>query len=346
MRGNPIAPGGLQVCNQCGQAATNGVRGVSRRFLWLAVAIVLAIGAYTAGWFYAADRVLAATHAALARMEQGGDRGVCEGADVRGYPFRIGLFCRATFYQNNDGASVSTGALRSAAQIYNPWRAIVEADPPARLTIPGLLPVDLDWESLRSSLRLAQPIPERVSLEFRGLTASADIPGQQLPNVLSADVVEVHARPNGTALDLALRFTALSLGEAVLPGRALPPMSGLLDLQVAEGLDRLREGMQLRGSDFVVRQLDIADEDGAGLTASGTISVGEDGLVDAQLQLAATNPEQLSAILGEAFPEARSQIDMAFVGLSRFGVNPTLPLTIEDGEVYLTIIRVGQIPPL
>src|SRR5690606_38752726 len=153
-------------------------------------------------------------------------------------------------------------------------------------------------------------------------------------------------RPNGTALDLALRFTALSLGEAALPGRALPPMSGLLDLQVAEGLDRLREGMQLRGSDFIVRQLDIADENGAGLKASGTISVGEDGLVDAQLQLAATNPEQLSAILGEAFPEARSQIEMAFVGLSRFGVNPTLPLTIEGGEVYLTIIRVGQIPPL
>ena len=37
--------------------AASSQSGTAKKFLWLAVAIVVVIGLYTAGWFYAAERL-------------------------------------------------------------------------------------------------------------------------------------------------------------------------------------------------------------------------------------------------------------------------------------------------
>lgn len=325
-----------------------GGRNVSRRFFWMAVGIVAAICLYTAGWHYAAGRLLERANATLAALGRDGNRAVCETPAVHGYPFRIGLYCDATYVERAGlGAAVSTGAFRSAAQIYDPRHIVAEADAPARVTLPGMPPLDLDWQVLRASARLARPLPERVSIEARKVVATADMPGPDGPTAFAADRLELHLRQNAGDLDAAVRFEALEPGRFLLGGGAVPPLSGVADATVADGIARLRAGRgDPRGLSATVRQLEVRTPSGAGLTASGTISVGQDGLVDAKLTLGAIKPQELAPVLAAAFPAQADRIRAAFAGLATLGDAPSLPLTVAKGQVYLGFIPLGALPPL
>jgi len=323
-------------------------KNIPRRFFWMAVGIVAAIGLYTAGWHYAASHLLARAQDALAALNRAGDRVVCETPAVHGYPFRIGLYCDATYVERGAaGVTVSTGAFRSAAQVYQPRRIVAEADGPARVTLPGLMPLDIDWEALRGSARLARPLPEAVSLEARQVKAVADMPGPEEPLAFTADRLELHMRPNGAGLDAAVRFAALEPGRLLLGKGVVPPLSGVVDVTVEEGIARLRARRgDLRGLSVSVRHVEVRTPTGAALTAAGTISVGEDGLVDAALTLGAAKASELGPVLAAAFPAEAERIGAAFSGLAALGETPALPLTVTKGQVRLGFIPLGAIPPL
>jgi len=321
---------------------------MSRRLLWLTVALVVLTLLYTGGWFYAANRLAEATRAALGDLSQGGNRAVCESATVRGFPFRIGVYCDATYVERGAlGAAVSTGPLRSAAQVFSPKLVVAEADSPARLSLPGLVPLDVEWQGLHASARLARPLPERVSIEADGVKAVADMPNVDGPTAFSARRLEFHLRPSGPDLDIATRFDALQPGALLIKNAEMPPISGLLDLTVKQGIERLRTRKgELRGTDVAVHQLEIRSPDGAAVTATGTISIGEDGLIDAELTLGASEPAALAQTLSQAFPAQADRITSVFAGLAALGENPSLPVTVNDGQAYLGFVRIGQIPPL
>lgn len=325
-----------------------GGKNVSWRFFWMAVGIVAAIGLYTAGWHYAAGRLLDRANATLAALGRDGNRAVCETPAVHGYPFRIGLYCDATYVERAAlGAAASTGAFRSAAQIYDPRHVVAEADAPARVTLPGMVPLDVDWAALRASARLARPLPELVSIEARKVEAVADMPGPDGPTAFTADRLELHLRPNGGNLDAAARFEALEPGRFLLGEGTVPPLSGLVDVTVADGIERLRARRgELRGLSLTVRQAEVRTASGAGLTAAGTISVGQDGLVDARLTLGALKAQELAPVLAAAFPAEADRIRAAFAGLATLGDAPSLPLTVTKGQVYLGFIPLGALPPL
>lgn len=325
-----------------------GGKNVSRRFFWMAIAIVAAIGLYTAGWYYAAGRLLDRTQAELAALGGDGNRAVCETPAVHGYPFRIGLYCGATYVERPAlGVAVSTGAFRSAAQIYDPRHIVAEVDSPARVTLGGMMPLDVDWEVLRSSARLARPLPEIVSVEARKVRAVADMPGSVGSPAFVADRLELHLRPNAGDLDAAVRFEALEPGRFVLGDGVVPPLSGLVDVTAADGIERLlaRRG-ELRGLSLTVRQAEVRTASGAGLTVTGTIAVGQDGLVDAKLTLGALKAQELAPVLAAAFPAEADRIRTAFAGLATLGETPSLPLTITRGQAYLGFIPLGALPPL
>ena len=322
---------------------------MSRRFFWLGTAIVVGIVLYTAGWFYAADRLAAEVRVALADFSRGGgNRAVCEEPTVRGYPFRIGVFCDATYFERAPvGLSMSTGAFRSAAQIYAPRRVVAEADSPARVVLPGLVPLDLSWQSLMASARLAWPLPERVSLQGTKLTAIADMPNVDGPLAFTADALEFHMRPADPDVDIAVRFTAFEPGRLLLPKGALPPLSGFADLSLKDGIEMLRDRRRdLRGASFVIRQVEINGPDGARLTATGTAAIGEDGLIDADITLGTSDTAALARMVVAAFPEGGGGLGPAIAALSALGPNPELPLVIEDGRARLGFIDLGAIPPL
>ena len=58
------------------------------------------------------------------------------------------------------------------------------------------------------------------------------------------------------------------------------------------------------------------------------------------------DPNGLSAVLIEAFPEKRRDIRNVTSALSFMGNDPTLPLVIERGEAKLAFFTLGDIPPL
>lgn len=314
-------------------------RRYSRRILWLGVFVVLLFGGYTLAWFWAAGELEREADAALAKLGERGVEAECAGLEARGFPFRIGLFCDETLYRDTErGVEVSAGALRSAAQVYNPFRVVGELDGPARVELPDAPPLDLEWEVLKASARLDEPLPERASAEARRLAVESD--GQP---ILQADDVQGHMRMSGADLDLAWSFRGLVLDESLLDGGALPPLDGAGDGVIADGGDVLEGG--LRGHSGEVRSAQVSAGGDAGVTVSGPFSVAEDGLLNAQLTLRATEPARLSEVLAQAFPEQAGQIRAA-LGSGLLGSEPTLPITIDKGQVRLGFIPLGEIPPL
>jgi hypothetical protein len=314
---------------------------MARRFFWFSVLILFAVTAYTGGWYWAADRLVQEVQARTGALP-GGRHVECENPQAKGFPFRIGLFCDRVAY-SAAGMAIEGGALRSAAQIYNPFKLVAETDAPARLTFAGYVPFDLNWENARGSTRLAlpEPMPETVSTELTKFAMTADIAGD--PALLTADRLEIHMRPAGRDIELALRFEGMATG-AILTGGEMAPLSGVVDLVWKDGMARL--GRDIAGSQFTVRSIDLAAAGGGRLTATGTAALGEDRLIDAELTLTAENVAGVTAVLGKAFPAIAAQITTVAAGMAAMGERPTLPLTVADGAISLGFLPLGFLPPL
>ncbi len=320
----------------------------ARRFFWLAVFIMFLFGAYSAGWFYLADRVKKVSEAAVASLNRDGATAECTNLEVRGYPFRLGLFCDSLGYEDaRRNIAATAGSLRSAAQVYAPRRIVTELDGPLRTAVPGMPPLWLDWDKLRASARIAEPVPERLSVEAEGLSGQTDPEDEDPVSLFSAERAEGHLRPNGADLDAALSFTNLQIDPAAVAGRTLPVLSGGLDATLKDGVRLIETNARsLRGQSGTIRNLDLSTGPESSIALSGPFTVGADGLIDADLMVTVQDPRGVAAALAGAFPEARRQITAGFAGLAALGNVPSLPLRITKGRAVLGFIPLGEIPPL
>jgi hypothetical protein len=318
--------------------------GSNRRFLWLAVFIVLLFGGYSAGWFYLAGRLEAQAQAAFASLSRDGTVAECANAQARGFPFRLGIFCNSVAFEDAaQGISLSAGSFRSAGQIYDPQHLVAELDGPARIDLPQTGPLALQWENLRASIRLATPLPERLSLESRNVTVATST-GQALA---AAETFESHMRPNGGDLDLAARFGGLTLDPAMLAGNSLPPLAGEADLKVDNGVSLVgRHVTSLRGQSGTIRNMALSTGETTAIIVSGPFAIDQDGLVDAQIKLTVRDPQGLAAALSTALPQLRQEIEQVSAGLSLLGDAPTVPVKISKGRASMGFIKLGNIPPL
>ena len=312
-----------------------------RRFFWFAVAIVVTGLAYTGGWYYAADRLVAEVNARVAAANRDGRRANCENPEARGYPFRIGVYCRSVMFEDaRRGLRLRAKELRTVAQVYQPHRVIAELDGPASIEVPGVSALDLSWETMRASIRYARPIPERTSLAGTRVEVRLADEGDGSPAVATAETAEFHMRPAGEGVDLASRFSGLVLHPDLVGTDSLPPLSGLVDLV----LDQL--GSEPRARSGTIRTIALNIDDETGATISGPVAIDEDGLIDAQLEVTLRNPRAIGAILAEALPESRREIEFGMSGLAALGDTPTLPLSISKSQMRLGFISLGTIPPL
>jgi hypothetical protein len=315
-----------------------------RRILWLAAFVVILFGGYSAGWFYLADQLATRAKAMIADANRDGVTVECDNPIARGFPFRLGVFCDRVAYGNAaEAVGLTAGNLRTAGQIYDPMRFIAELDGPAMVATPRNGSLKIDWEKLRASVRWARPLPERISVEGGGVAATTAT-GTPLATI---GAFEAHMRPNGQDLDLASSFEGLALDPALVEGRTLPSFSGESDLTINGGVDlrgiRIED---LRGRSGTIRNASLSLGGNSGFTVSGTFSIGEDGLIDADLKVTVRDPNGLSAVLAEAFPEKRRDIRNVSSALTFMGNNPTLPLLIERGEAKLAFFKLGDIPPI
>lgn len=318
----------------------------SRRFLWLALFIVVLFGGYSIGWFWFAGRAEREVQQQIAQLNRDGVTVDCVKPEIKGFPFRIGLFCDRVEYENTAlKISASAGAFRTAAQIYQPMRAVLELDGPLRITARNLPQLQFDWELLHASARIANPLPERLSIEIRKLAGEAEYSDSAPQPLFTAENVQTHLRPNGENIDIAGTFAGLAVDPQVTDGRKLPPLDGSIDGSLNNGVGLVRGGEKsLRGQSGTIRTMTLTSGGNTGASLSGPWSIDADGLLDATLRVTIQNPRELSRILSDAIPEQRQQIETAFAGLAIFGNAPSLPLRIVKGRATLGFIPLGMVP--
>lgn len=311
--------------------------------VWLAIVIVLLFGGYSVGWYYVGGLLESEVKTQLADASKKGLLADCANPTVRGYPFRIGVYCDTVSFDDKKSVSVSAGAFRSAAQIYDPFRIVGELDGPATIDLKPEAPLKLEWQTLRASVRLATPLPERISVEGTALAAGP----LSSSALINAKAFEGHMRPNGKDLDVAGSIGDLTAATQLLQGRALPPLSGSIDATVANGVALLQsKSKSLRGQAATIRQLTISVDAKTGIDITGAISTDAAGLIDADLMITVRNAEKLAQIAAKAFPEKKKEIDKAMLGFSMLGESTSLPLKIVKGKAMLAFIPLGDVKPV
>lgn len=315
-----------------------------RRILWLGIFVVVLFAGYSAAWFYFARTVADQVTAAIAGINRDGVTVECTDPSTHGFPFRIGVYCdQVAFADATSGIGLTAGSFRSAGQIYDLRHLIAELDGPARLDLVDGRSLAFVWDALRASVRLAEPLPERVSVEGRQVRASLES-GAPLAEI---GAFEAHMRANGQDIDLAGSVDGLVVDQSLTDGRSLPKLSSRSDLTVTGGVALIDAGdLSLRGKAGTIRTLTVSTGPDTGLELSGPFSISGEGLLDADLQVTIRDPKGLSAVLEQAFPEARSQISSGFSGLAFLGKAPSLPLKVVKGRAMLGFIPLGDVPPL
>jgi hypothetical protein len=337
-------------------APTPGNRStVSRKVYWLAAAVLVTIALYTGGWYVAASQLKTRVAEFLGRPDAADSiGGQCSSLDVRGYPFRIGLFCdKVAIDDSREGLSATFGALRSAAQIYQPGHVVLELDGPAEVRTTYGLFTHLDWSSLQSSFRAGLGGLSKVDLLAKDITGSISNPLAKVSAEGKSGHGEAHLRANGPDLDVAMLAEDVNATLADPSPKVLPPFSTSIDLTLAgkAGLLAGKEKLDtvLRNSEGQLRGLVVDLGKGRVVTASGPFSVDENGFISGRIRLEIEQIQAWRDLLIEQFPEAAGQIrNVADILKSIAGKhdNGTISLDIEDGAVFVSFIPIGYLPPL
>ena len=318
----------------------------NRRFLWLAIGVIVVIAAYTAGWFYIGGQLEAQTLARIERLKASGRIAACDKPEARGFPFRMGLFCdRVAWEDTARGITVEAGALRSAAQVYAPTQIISEVDGPANVSVPGLPPMVLDWTLLHASARLSQPLPQVASMEATSLTVK-DAAAAELA---SAGNAQAHMRTNAGDLDIAASLTGLKVSPALAEGRTLPDLDGVADITIADGAAwLLTRDRSLRNRSGTLRDVTVTANGETGLRLTGPWSVDGEGRVTGDFTLVIREPAKLAAILKELSPGDSRAIDQALTAVTLAGgmETATLPVKVKDGLASIAFVKLGALPVL
>lgn len=326
---------------------------VARKFRWLIAGIVIVCAAYSAGWFVVADQVEKRLTAHLADGRANGFGGECINMDVRGFPFRIGLFCdKVNLDDTRRGASASFGALRTAAQVYQPGHAIIELDGPAELRVAPDLKVSADWTLLHASVRATLSGLERSSLTYDNLTGTVRLPVTGDSFGFGASHGEVHLRRNGNDLDAALSVDKLDLRPENGASFA-PPANIAADLTFVDKASWMGSGIptpaMLRGSKGELRQMTLDLGSGMNAKLSGPFSVNDQGLISGELSLTMTNIDAWRQNLVTLIPDDANLVNNTanmLKALANGKNEATVKLNVRDGTAFLAFIPIGVLPTL
>ena len=319
----------------------------SRKFAWLAAAIVAGILLWTAGWYFFAAKIEQQLPATLAQIVGADASAECTQADVRGYPFRVGLFCENLSYTNTvDGISATAGAFRSAAQFYRPQHVVAEIDGPLVLDNSGLV-LRADWQVLQASAQAVSDGLDRGSIDARNTSIDIDGAGLTQRLAVQADRMTAHARRNGADLDIAaygenLRNSLIAglsakafAFEATLSGK-----SGLLQIPLTP----------LHGPfDAMLHRISIEFDETSSFELAGPVQIGADGRVSGNLELTVSNLQLFSELAADFNPQIAELLRQFGPVIAALDTKPgddatTLPLTIRSNQVSLGFIPLGELP--
>lgn len=167
-----------------------------RKFLWLAIAVVVVVAGWSAGWLWVAGEVR--SQAALLAEADGetAPRLSCESFNVSGFPFRFDLDCVNATVVDRD-LTVSMPGLRASVLAYNPAHVIFSAKGPfAYADAFTGSQRRLDFARLDGSLRLTTPdlIKGLGGDGWRIARFSVEADELIVTDVVAGDVFEASAR--------------------------------------------------------------------------------------------------------------------------------------------------------
>lgn len=325
----------------------------SRRGYWLlGTLVVLIVAGWTAYWAIARGMAGDLLHNAVAVANAEGGALVCGDEALGGYPFQIRLDCAPLEARDAEGRALALGALRAIAMAYNPRHLILEAQAPARLTLPDALPggtLALDWTNARASARVGDTALARADIALEGPSASLAT-GRVEAAHMSVNLRRTPEAPENA--DLALR-----LDEARVPGLTAP-LQLFATATVADGAALFGGGGDMRATlsapDAIrVTQLRV-DSEAVSLSAEGTLWLDGQGRLSGELPLTVTGVDALPALLAPFFP-AGSNVPTALQGaIAGFGTPTTLdgapavtvPLTFRAGTARVGLIPIAALAPL
>lgn len=328
-----------------------------RPFVWIALVAVLLAAALSGAWYYLANQL---DRAVRAGIETAGGQGVrigCENQSVFGYPFRLGLRCDALDIDAPEkNFRADGGALRTAAQIYQPNKVVAELDGPLTIAASGMPPFEVTWALAQSSTSFWTAGIDHFALVLEAPKIALNQPaGARLPMVQS-DHVEVHARRRDGALDVAVTDRGIRLMAPQLA--AVPAFDVAADVTVEGAADWLagqREGQTLgdalAGKSGAIRTLSIVLPGAAGsATVSGPFSVDAEKRVSGDFTVVVADVEGVVSLVTAAAPQLAGLAStvasgIAFAGRTENG-KTTIQITVRDGKAALGMIPLGRIPRL
>ncbi|MEX3011430.1 DUF2125 domain-containing protein [Hoeflea sp. TYP-13] len=340
-----------------GKARTNGktpANPSTRRFYWLAAFIVAAIAVYSAVWFYLAGQLESRSRFLLSDLQNQNVVADCKDLDIRGYPFRLGLFCSSVAAQ--DAASdtvVSTGSFRSAAQVYKPNHIVSELDGPVTVESGIGLLADLNWDVLRSSTVFNLSGLDRASVESTALSASVTFNGEPEPLQITAESSQLHARQNNADLDANMRLNTARLShQGIFNG--LPAFDLQADITMADRAWLLSGGSDQTGNPLhdlsaSLNNLNADLDNGAGLSIDGPFSINQGGYLSGKFNIEIRGMKAWQDFVVANFPDQADAVQNVAGIIATLGGgqdNLSLPVNVDNGTVRIGIIQVGKIPPL
>ncbi|TPM12529.1 DUF2125 domain-containing protein [Mesorhizobium sp. B2-2-4] len=319
-----------------------------RRLFWLAAFVIALFAIYSGGWFYLADRVRSEADKAVATLNKSGIEAGCANLQVSGYPLSFAVSCDNLAYEDDaKNVAASAGSFNAVAQIIQPLSPVADLRGPLRTSVPGMVPLWIDWDDLKANVKLSWPLPRRISLTAEGLSGQTDPADDTDPvQLFSAGKAAGQLQPNGRDIDYIGSFGDLEIDPDAIGGRVLPPLDASGEATLKNGLALIGTQLKsLRGQAVEIRRLDLSSGT-AHVAVSGPLSVDTEGLVDADLMIRLKDPKAVAAILGAAIPEQKNQIEQGFAALALLGNEPSMPLKVVKGKASLGFIPLGKIKPV
>jgi hypothetical protein len=327
------------------------------RLLKYAGGTIILLGVlYSAGWYYLAHELESRVATNIAAFKEKGIDATCENARASGYPLRVGLDCTKVGWADKaKNLSIAAGSLSSAAQLYDPLQIVSRIEGPAAIDVPGIMPLDAKWDNLTSSIRLDRPLPKQIAIEGSNVIVNQRNAAPGDAPVAVVQEGELHFATQEPQMDVVLSFNKLKIADNVIYDRPLPELTGVADVQLANGFALLgkpeRDLTVLRGQSGTLRKIDVAFDDGSGIGISGPFSIADDGRISGDFKVTMRNPEGVAKALQGMFPEAGNTISsvlqaMAFVPKDDETGAPTLPITVKNGKMSVGFIYIGRLPSL
>lgn len=334
---------------------------MKRRLIYVVLTALVLIGGGTLGWYYLANQLHSQVNNEIDRLALQGKQLQCENQEVKGYPFRVGLFCDTVLYESkSEKTLISTGNLRTAAQFYQPGFLVGELDSPTIIKSPNMVDMVLNWKLAKISTRLSLDGFKRLSFEATELV-STGLEGltkdTQLAEISS---LQFHARPAGgeaKSQDLELVLNGKGVRFGALKKNRNPTLRLNIDGVVFKANEALKEGMELsqwakeNGFKMQVHKLEIALESGGSISGSGPLIIGRDGLIDGNLDVAVSDIQKMvdnftaqNPELGETAKTIQAA-SLLFSQGSKDG-NIRMKIQIRKGVATMGFIPLGIIPPL